>query len=206
MRISEGRYARDLRRLQLAQRLIDLEVRTKAVRDWTGLSELRIRNLCKFYDPTWVGRPRHRGPAPTRAEAFLRSPALRSEASAIGGLAYALEVVPESSGSKARARVVDTEAGERLCDAFELYRRMVPGARFTMNQFLLLVAALAEGTDLELGWCSECRGALLIDPLGIKRRLCIACRDGASEPPERSNSVASLGESHAPYSGQQSLF
>ena len=206
MRISEGRYARDLRRLQLAQRLIDLEVRTKEVRAWTGLSELRIRNLCKFYDPTWVGRPRHRGPAPTRAEAFLRSPVLRSEASAIGGLAYALGVVPKASGSRVRARAADIETGERLCDAFELYRRMVPGARFTMNQFLLLVAALAEGSDLELGCCSECRGALLVDPLGIKRRLCIACRDTPSEPVERSNRLQSPGDSHIPSPLQQSLF
>lgn len=206
MRISEGRYARDLRRLQLAQRLIDLEVRTKAVRAWTGLSELRIRNLCKFYDPAWVGRPRHRGPAPTRAEAFLRSPGLRSEASAIGGLAHALGVVPKASGSRARARTADIEAGERLCDAFELYRRVVPGARFTMNQFLLLVAALAEGTDLELGCCSECRGALLVDPLGIKRRLCIACREGVSEPAEHLNRTPSLADGHMPNSGQQSLF
>ena len=45
MRISDARFSRDLRRYQLAWRLIRHEVRTRTIERWTGLSMHRIRNL-----------------------------------------------------------------------------------------------------------------------------------------------------------------
>lgn len=179
MRISEDRYTRDLRRIHLAQRLIRHEVRTQSICAWTGLTDERIRNLCRSYDPSLAGAPRHRGPAPKRVLTLLRSPLLRCEASALGALAYALRVIPRQPLPNARRDLPGLETGERLCHAFELYRRIVPESRFAMDQFILLVLALAEGTDLEVAHCAHCHGALLLDRLGIGRRLCPFCKSSS---------------------------
>lgn len=176
MRVSEDRYARDLRRIQLAQRLIQHEVRTQAICTWTGLTGERIRNLCRSYNPSLNGARRHRGPAPRRIASFLRSPLLRSEASALGGLIYALRVIPRQPIPNARRVLPSVDVGERLVAAFELYRRIVPSAKVAMDQFILLVITLAEGAELEVSHCGQCHGALLLDRLGIGRRVCPSCK------------------------------
>jgi hypothetical protein len=176
MRISEDRYSRDLRRIQLAQRLIRHEVRTQSVCAWTGLSDERIRNLCRSYGASVAGAQRHRGPSPKRLASFLRSPRLKSEASVLGALAYALSVIPPERIPNARRNLPGIEAGERLCHAFELYRRIVPQSHVSLDQLILLVGALAEGTDLAVGHCGQCHGALLLDPLSNTRRLCPTCK------------------------------
>ena len=176
MRVSEDRYSRDLRRLNLAQRLIRHEVRTQWICAWTGLSDDRVRNLFRSYDKTSGNVRRHRGPSPTRLASFLRSPTLRSEASAIGGLACAFGAILLTPASNARRDRPGVEAGERLCHVFELYRQIVPQSHFTMDQFIRLMIALNEGEDLEIGHCRNCHGALLLDRLGASRRLCLACR------------------------------
>jgi hypothetical protein len=45
MRVSDDRYTRDRLRLDLAQRLIHHEARTFTIRQWTGLSDDRIRKV-----------------------------------------------------------------------------------------------------------------------------------------------------------------
>ena len=176
-RISEDRYARDLRTLNLAERLIRHEVRTYWIRAWTGLSHHRIRNLYRSYDKSTGQVPRHRGPSPNRLATYLRSPALRAEASAIGGLARVFGVVPPKANAwRDRANI---EAGERLCAVFELFRQIVPQSRFTMDQFIRLAIALIQGGELEIGHCASCHGALLVERLVASRRLCLACQEDA---------------------------
>ena len=70
MRISEDRYSRDLRRINLAQRLIRHEVRTQWICAWTGLSDDRVRNLFRSYDKSSGRVQRHSGPSPTRIASF----------------------------------------------------------------------------------------------------------------------------------------
>jgi len=189
MRISEDRYSRDLRRLNLAEWLIRLEVRTQWICAWTGLSHHRVRNLYRSYDKSSGEVPRHRGPSPNRLATYLRSPVLRAEASAIGGLARVFEVVPPKPAPNAWRDRANLEAGERLCTVFELYRQIVPHSRFTMDQFIRLTIALTQGTELEIGHCGSCHGALLVERLVARRRVCLACQQdalsAASEPPPR---------------------
>jgi hypothetical protein len=45
MRVSDDRYTRDRQRLDLALRLIRHEARTFTIREWTGLSDDRIRKV-----------------------------------------------------------------------------------------------------------------------------------------------------------------
>ena len=49
MRVSDDRYARDRQKLDLAVRLIRHEARTHTIRQWTGLSDDRIRKLYRSY-------------------------------------------------------------------------------------------------------------------------------------------------------------
>jgi hypothetical protein len=175
MRISEDRYSRDLRRLNLAQRLIRHEVRTQWIRAWTGFSERRVLSLFRAYEKTQGSVRRHRGPAPFKATALLRSLTLRKEASAIGALARVLDVVP----GKRRDRG-GLEMGEGLCQVFEFYRQLVPQSQFTMDQFIRLVMALADADELEIGHCGVCHGALLLDRLGADRRICPTCREDST--------------------------
>jgi len=214
VRVSEDRYAKDLRRLNVAQRLIRHEVRTQWICALTGFSEERVRRLFRAYQKTLGSVRRHRGPAPTRVAAFVRSPALRAEASAIGGLARVLEVVPLPPTAGGRLNRFGIEGAERLCRVFEVYRQVAPESRFTMDQLIRLVIAVSERQEFEIGHCRHCHGALLIDCLGDARRLCPACREdalargaeaaGAEDREDNDSPFAPGGESAD--SPQQSLF
>lgn len=200
MRISEDRYSRDLRRLNLAERFIRHETRTQWICAWTGLSHHRVRNLYRSYDKSSGLVPRHRGPSPNRLATYLRSPALRAEASAIGGLARVLDVVAPKPVSNAWRDRANVEAGERLCAVFELYRQLVPQSRFTMDQFIRLTIALTEGVVLEIAHCTSCHGALLVEPSLATRRLCLACQQDASSRSRESRGPAPEAEGVAPAS------
>jgi hypothetical protein len=47
MRISDGRYSRERFSLDLALKFLRHEARAQTIRAWTGLSDDRIRNLCR---------------------------------------------------------------------------------------------------------------------------------------------------------------
>ena len=213
MRISEDRYAKDLRRLNLAQRLLQHEVRTQWICALTAFSEERVRRLIHAYHRSHGPVRRHRGPAPMRVAAFVRSPALRAEASAIGGLARVLDVVPLPPTAGGRLDRLGVEGAERLCRVFEVYRQVAPDSRFTMDQLIRLIIELSAGQEFEIGHCQSCHGALLLDRLGDARRVCSACREDAlnredapaAEDREEGDSArAPLVESGE--SRQQSLF
>jgi hypothetical protein len=212
MRISEDRYSRDLRRLNLAERFIRHEVRTQWICAWTGLSHHRVRNLYRSYDKSSGAVPRHRGPSPNRLATYLRSPALRAEASAIGGLARAFEVVPPKPDPNAWRDRANVEAGERLCAVFELYQQIVPQSRFTMDHFIRLAIALTEGGYLEMGHCTSCHGALLVERLVPSRRICLVCQQDALTasrvgPAEtRTHAEVESAPGDGPESYQQPLF
>ena len=79
MRVSEDRYTRDLRRIQLAHRLIRHEVRTYWIRAFTRFTEGRIRNLLRSYGRASDGLHRYRG-SPPRLYTRLMVPKNHSEA------------------------------------------------------------------------------------------------------------------------------
>jgi hypothetical protein len=207
MRVSDHRYTRDLRRYNLALRLIGHEARTQTICVWTGFSDERVRKLYRSffrgYDPR-AASLRHRGPSPRRLATFLRSPVMRSEAAAVAGLCQLHGVIPAKPLANARRELPSVPCGERLCYAFELYRAIVPQAQLNIEQLILLVTILAQGEELETGHCAECGGAVLVDKLGASRRLCTHCRHATSH-----SSVATEAPRHAPDSSdgsQGSLF
>ncbi|HVZ31536.1 MAG TPA: hypothetical protein VG963_03875 [Polyangiaceae bacterium] len=208
MRVSEDRYLRDLRRIHLAQRMIRHEVRTTTICAWTGFNEERIRNLAKSYEATLVPASRHRGPPPKKVDVFLRHNLLRAEAACLGGLARSFRILPADALPNAAQSLPGVALGERLCDTFEVYRAVVPEARLTMEHFILLVLALAEGREIELDHCAHCSAVLIVETTSRERRICFACRHSEGV---RAGSSDEEGEDepadHSPPVGvQQSLF
>ncbi|MCS6948639.1 MAG: FlhC family transcriptional regulator, partial [Steroidobacteraceae bacterium] len=86
---------RDTARLELAVRLIRLEARTRTIREWTGLTDDRIRKLYRSYlrDGSQPIK-RHRGKSPQLASYFLRTHRALRHASALAALLSAFGALP----------------------------------------------------------------------------------------------------------------
>lgn len=176
MRILDHRYSRDLRRHDLALRLIRHELRTATIVTWTGLSRTRIRRLYHSYIPEGVlVALRHRGPPPTSVQVLLRSKTLTAEAAGLAGLCVAMGVLPVQPLAEAAHELPSLTAGERLCYAFELYQQLVPKPQITLEQLVLLVTALARGQQVALVHCTSCDGVMLVTLLHRHRRVCPHC-------------------------------
>lgn len=176
VRPAENRYGRQLRRYNLALQFIRHEVRTATIREWTGLSQARIHQL--YLDCRHERGPivvRHRGCAPTQTGRFLRSERARVEGATLAGICYVLEVLPVRPLPNANRALPDLTRGERLCAAFEYFRRLIPETKLTLEQAIALMRALAQGTELALTHCVGCGAVLLLDPLGVSRHRCITC-------------------------------
>src|SRR4051794_16904781 len=183
MRILDNRYSRDLRRHDLALRMIRHEVRTITIRAWTGLSDTRIRSLFRSY-LTQPGSSalRHRGPPPKRIEPILRSKSLNAEAAVVAGLCLAIGALPAKALSNPARELPSLTTGERLCYAFELYRQMVPKPQITLDQLVLLVMTLAERIEVTLAHCDGCDAAILLLLLHKPARICSRCARAQRQP------------------------
>jgi hypothetical protein len=193
MRISDHRYSRDLRRHDLALRMIRHEVRTITIRSWTGLSDTRIRALVRSYVSrnSVAAVARHRGPPPSRLAPILKSTKLAGEAAGLAGLCWELGVVPAKPLAEPERDLPSVGTGERLCYAFELYQQIVPKPQMTLDLLILLVTELARRTEVALGHCARCDAALLVDLLQLRARLCDACERGPAVPMQ--DVIAALG-------------
>src|ERR1700675_4940871 len=88
MRVSEDRYTRDPQRLGRALLLIRHEARTFTIRQWTGLSDDRIRKLYRSYVLNLDFRRvcRYRGQAPRQAAFFFRNAELMFQSTQLASL------------------------------------------------------------------------------------------------------------------------
>src|SRR5207253_9069572 len=73
---------------------------------------------------------------------------------------------------------------ELLCEALEAFREWQPDAELEFEHAVLLVSGVVESKSVSLGFCSECRGAMLIDRLGTQGKTCGLCRRLRSEVDE----------------------
>jgi Flagellar transcriptional activator (FlhC) len=174
-RSTEDQYARELRRVSLAQQMLRYRVRQSWVQEWTGCSDRRIRLIYRSTRDLGESSVR-RGPLPFRASRILStSLLLRSEASAIAGLAQRFGMLPTGPVQSARRLMPGLMLGERLCWLYEVYREWVPDATLSMEQFLLLVLELAEQKTIFLSRCDSCNGFWVIDKLEARHRQCCGC-------------------------------
>jgi len=176
MRIIDDRYMQHRRRLDLAWRLIQYEVRTRTISAWTQLAAFRIRNLYKSYaTQDHAAVRRRRGLSPYRLEIILDSVRLRLEAAIFAALCRSLEVLPEERLSEPERSLPNLERGELLCDAYAWFRLEIPTAKLTLEQGLLVLNELARGEQIELASCRSCGGVILSDRLSHGRSECGFC-------------------------------
>lgn len=171
MRITDDRYLRDLRRLDLARRLIEHGARTKTIAKWTQLSPYRIRQLCRDYGCS--AELRHRGVPPRSTTYFWRTPQMQIEAANLAGICKVLGVLP-------RTRMASREftlpaRGERLCQAYEAYVDTFEKPQISIEYAVLLATALATTDDISIGKCVSCGGVVLVDLADVVKNCCVYC-------------------------------
>ena len=179
MRVWGERYNRDLQRYNLALRMIAHEARTHTICDWTGLPDDRIRHLYQSYVDEHGKRHvlRRRGPSPQSLAVFFGTARSRSEAAALVGLCYLLEVLPPRSLDDPRRELPSVARGERLCEAYEMYQQLVPETSMTLEHLVLLVMTVSQGQEFEVTQCASCGGVVVLDRGALRRGNCTHCHE-----------------------------
>jgi hypothetical protein len=193
MRICDDRYRRERARMELALRFLHHEARTQTIRTWTGLSDDRIRKLYRSYmTQTRRALPRHRGKSPHQVAYFTRSLRLQEETALLASMLSLLDVVPTAAPGasmalgqsmlSARAAnasgpvpLADVKRGELLCEAFEVFRLLLPAAQISFEHAVFLTTALARGDQLRLGDCSGCGSLMVTERFPLRLARCAHC-------------------------------
>ncbi len=179
MRVSDDRYTRDRQRFDLAERLIRHEARTLTIRQWTGLSDDRIRKLYRSYvmDRGMGQVVRHRGKSPRRAAFFFRNPELNFQASQLASLFLVYDLL---GGSDLRVephyRLGSLESGTLLCQAYESYLELHTPAGISFEHAWFLLLALSRCDEVGVALCDSCGGVGLCDLLSKRRPVCSNCQ------------------------------
>ena len=184
MRVSDDRYTKDRQRFDLALRFIRHEARTFTIRQWTGLSDDRIRKLYRTYvmhhDVSSVSR--HRGKSPRQAAFFFRSPELRFHAANLASLFLLYGLLRTTShGVESNYRVGSLESGALICGGYEAYRELHSPAAISFEHAWFLLLALGRRDEISLRRCTECGGVLLQDVLAKRGSACLTCAPGDAQ-------------------------
>lgn len=178
MDISEDPDERDLRRRQLAKRLVSHHARTQTIYEFTGYSRHRLATLRRRWQVSPEGR--HRGPSPTSFSVFFRSPKARNIATAAAVLCRLLGATRPPLDPKMSHRIVDLDFGEQICEVHEALQACFPDVELEFEQVVLLAIGLSRHESIELTTCVRCGIAVLADQLSIRRRTCASCHRPAA--------------------------
>jgi hypothetical protein len=204
MRVTDDRYNRERQRFDLALRLIRHEARTHTIRQWTGLTDDRIRKLYRSYvrSADGTGVARHRGKSPRRISHFLRSRETQQDAAGLAALLSLFGVVPVAPVLDASRQLPGVLRGALLCDAFESWRRISGSTQISFEHAVFLCVALAGGHEIRLQRCRHCQMLGIAEPMSLRALRCLACdeplrplpRDapGARPAPARGERTARL--------------
>jgi hypothetical protein len=174
MRISDERYRRDLRRLQVAWQMILLGARTPTIMRWTRLSKYNVRKLRNEYGGDAVPRERLRGKAPFRVEFFCKSAALRAETPALVGLLRHFRALP-AVGEVTVEALPELTRAERLCTALEEFRAMCPTSEIDFERVIILMKELVRGELIRVTTCSMHPELVVHDCLVARDPSCAHC-------------------------------
>jgi hypothetical protein len=186
MRVSDDRYTRDRQKFDLALRLIHHEARTFTIRQWTGLSDDRIRKLYRSY--VLENAPhdvlRHRGKSPRQAAFFFRNPELNFQAAQLASLFVMYGLVHGNGrGVEPCYRVGSLESGALLCRAYEAYLEMHAPAGISFEHAWFLLLALARHDEVGISRCAICGGVRVRDLLAKRRSACMTCAPAEAPQP-----------------------
>jgi hypothetical protein len=169
--------------LDLALRLIRHEARTFTIRQWTGLSDDRIRKLYRSYVMNQDVRRvlRHRGKSPRQAAYFFRNPELNFQSAQLASLyvMYGL-LIASDAGLEPHYRVGSLESGTLLCRAYEAYLELHAPASISFEHAWFLLLALARHDEVGISRCGICGGVRLRDLLSRHKLACGTCGPAAS--------------------------
>jgi hypothetical protein len=180
MRVSDDRYTRDREKFDLAVRLIHHEARTFTIRQWTGLSDDRIRKLYRSYClENGAHRVlRHRGKSPRQAAFFFRNPELNFQAAQLASLFFLYGLMcGTGSGIETRYRIGSLESGALLCRAYEAYRELHTPAGISFEHAWFLLLALARRDEVGIARCAACGGLRLLDLQARHQQACGNCNE-----------------------------
>jgi hypothetical protein len=181
MRIYDDRYSRDRLRLDTALRFIQHEARTRTIRQWTGLSDDRIRKLYHSYLGGAAGAPRHRGRSPQQAAYFTRTRRLRGETACLTSLYLMLGVVPPAPVGDPRRVLPGVVRGRLLCQAYDVFQSVAPGSLISFEHAVYLAHALGRRDELRPARCIDCGAVVAADRCALRAPRCVAC-DAAAPP------------------------
>lgn len=170
--VTDNRFDRELRRRELARRLVVHHARTQTISALTNLTHHQLFSLRQRWQVTQ--ETRHRGPSPTSFSVLLSS-RTRTEASALSVLCRVLNAIPPSNKKSIRKTPSAIEVGERLCEVFEIYSAYLPHLNFEFEHLMLLAQGLARADVITIGNCTLCRATILIDLLATRPSVCSHC-------------------------------
>jgi hypothetical protein len=201
MRVSDDRYTRDRQRLDLALRLIRHEARTFTIRQWTGLSDDRIRKLYRSYVMNLDSRRvcRHRGKSPRQAAFFFRNAELNFHSTQLASLyvIYGL-LCGTDAGLEPQYRVGSLDSGALLCQAYEAYLELHSPAGISFEHAWFLLLALARRDEVAIGRCGVCGGVRLRDLLAKHKAACANCGPALPAPVPSCESVCASASALPP--------
>ena len=163
--ITDDQIGRYFRRIQLGLRFLAHGARAQTTCQWTGLTPDQLVTLRRRW--MFNADERLRGPSPSSFQAFFRSTKTSTQAALFVSICRVVG---------AAKSIASLENGEKLCDAFEIYREWEPQAEFDFEQAVLLMTGAVHADKISLAHCSSCKSALLIDKLGSARSTCLRCR------------------------------
>jgi hypothetical protein len=178
VRRSDNRWEREERQRDLAKRMIGHAARTQTIVEWTGLTRYQVQLIVRGYPETSV---RHRGASPFQPAFFSRSPLRQRESAALASIALDMQIITRKVDGTARSAAV-LDRGERLVDAYELFRSLAPDSIIQLEHAILLVTELAKGRALVLGKCPICSGLIIVDRQGPPELNCGFCRAQVVSP------------------------
>jgi len=177
MRIHDDRYSRDRRRFEVALRFIQHEARTHTIRQWTGLTDDRIRKLYRFYAAETGGAApvRHRGKSPQQSAFFTRSARARHQSALLASLCRICGALPRAAAADSARGLAGLNRAQLLCHAYEIYRAETPAPLISFEHAIFLLSALWRGEELLLGACRDCSALLVTDRWSLRMPRCIVC-------------------------------
>jgi hypothetical protein len=164
---------RDLRRRQLAKRLVSHHARTHTIYEFTGYSRHRLAKLRGRWQVS--KDERLRGPSPTSFSVFFKTPRARDVATAAAVMCRLLGATRPSINAKMSRQILDLDFGERVCEVHEALHACFPDVELEFEQVMLLAIGLSRHESIDLTCCVRCGIAFLANQLSIRRRTCVSC-------------------------------
>jgi hypothetical protein len=125
--------------------------------------------------------PRHRGKSPYQIAYFARSVRVQQETVWLASLLSLLGAIPAEPSADGTSLPPSVARGEALCNAFEMYRVMVPFSQISFEHAVFLATTLSRGEQLRLGDCADCGGLVVTERFPIREKRCHHC-SAASSP------------------------